>query len=164
MKKTLVIVLALVFLLAAQVAMATEYRLESGRYYLADRGNDRVVLYTSTTCLFSDDELPGVRVYEADKAFITYMGYERVVTRVNTSRLANHLPPHWSRQNRLRIIEPERYGGYRNGRREPHRPYKRRTARPYYEDEIEDIIADRSLDFFDDVLRRSFDDMFDRMF
>lgn len=163
MKKIFTVVLALVLLLAAQAAFAAEYRLESGRYYLADRGNDRVVLYTTTASYFSDLELPGVQVYEADRSFITYMSYERVVTRVNSSRLANHLPANWVRRDRHRIIEPERYG-YRDGRREPDRPYKRRKARPYYEDEIEDIVADRALDFFDDVVRRSLDNVFDKMF
>lgn len=161
MKKIIWVFLAVVLVFTG-TAGASEFRLEPHQYYIADRGRERVVLYTKVPAYFNTEEIPGVLISSVAYEWVRYMGYERSVTIVVNQRLARHLPSGWVRE--MRLIEPPRYSSPRDGRREPYRPYKRRTPRPYYEDEIEDIIADRTLDFFDDVVRRSLDDVFERMF
>lgn len=160
MKKFLWALMAM--LVCASTACASEYRLEPYQYYIADRGRERVVLYTKVTAYFDYEEMPGVLISSVEYEWVSHMGYERSVTIVTNQRLARHLPSGWVRE--MRVIEPPRYSSPRDGRREEYRPYKRRRPRPYYEDEIEDIIANRGLDFFDDVVHRSLDDLFERMF
>ena len=49
-------------LACASTACASEYRLEPYQYYIADRGRERVVLYTKVTTYFDYEEMPGVLI------------------------------------------------------------------------------------------------------